>query len=1060
MSNYKNKISAFSIIIIFSMIMIIGACFIPLLNIQLNPSNRLPQTYVNYYWNNASSRVIEHEVTTPLEGVLSQLKGVRNISSVSRKGSGSITIEFDKNTNIDALRFEISTLIRQVYPKLPEGVSYPSVQMRNTDNESKGSILTYTINGSATPILIQEYAEKHLVPKIAMISGVSDVNVYGGTPFEWLVEINSAQIDQLGITASEISSAIRNHFGERIIGLISDTNIESTLAKPVRVLLELDTESYGDWDVIPVKKVDTRMVYLKDVASIRYQEQPPSNYHRINGLNSINMVISPELGVNNLKLAKNVKKEVSLLKKQLPEGYHIVLANDATEFIKKELSKIAWRTLFSILILLLFVIVVTRKWRYLLLIFLSIVANLLIAVLFYYVFKIEIHLYALAGITVSFGMMIDNSIVMIDHLRLRGNKKVFLAILAATLTTIGALSVIFFLKESQRVNLVDFSLVIIINLSISIVIALLFIPALMEKIPLKRNKGKSSFRRMRFIARLNRFYFGSIRFSKRFKWIYILLFVFSFGIPVHWLPDKLEKEEGVSNIYNKTIGSDWFVQKAKPLLSKVMGGTLRLFSENVFESSYYVEPSKTVLTIRGSMPEGCTVQQLNEAIKKMEAEIAVFDEVETFQTTIWNAHNGYIRVEFTDSSEFSGFPYFLKEELTSKAIQFGGVDWGIYGVGRGFSNALGSGYKSVQIKLEGYNYDELYRYATESCEELAKNQRVKEIEVTGPSSSNSESLYEFYLDFDPESFALSDISLSNFYGFLQNKLYRNSGLNVFLDKRLQPINIVSSNYDKFQVWNLNNEPIRIGDKLLKLSVLGSIEKRKTGNSIHKSNQQYQLGIAYNFLGPYPLAKIVKEREIERVKNLLPIGYRVAESDSYWSWNKKDKSQYYLILLVIAIIYFVCSILLESLTQPLAIIGMIPISFIGVFLTFYVFDINFDQGGFASFILLCGISVNSGLYILNDYNQMLKTSKRAQLSCFMNAFNHKIMPIFLTILSTILGLIPFIWNGQNEVFWFSFASGAIGGLVFSLIALVVFLPLFMRFGIISMKGANDNKLGHL
>ncbi|MBA7586667.1 Multidrug resistance protein MdtC [subsurface metagenome] len=110
--------------------------------------------------------------------------------------------------------------------------------------------------------------------------------------------------------------------------------------------------------------------------------------------------------------------------------------------------------------------------------------------------------------------------------------------------------------------------------------------------------------------------------------------------------------------------------------------------------------------------------------------------------------------------------------------------------------------------------------------------------------------------------------------------------------------------------------------------------------------------------------------------MLPLGYKAKEREWGIWWDRENKKQYYLLLLVIVIIYFICSILLESFVQPLAIIGMIPISFIGVFLTFYLFDFNFDQGGFASFILLCGIVVNSGLYIINDYNNFcrLNTSR--------------------------------------------------------------------------------------
>src|SRR5690606_30119715 len=169
----------------------------------------------------------------------------------------------------------------------------------------------------------------------------------------------------------------------------------------------------------------------------------------------------------------------------------------------------------------------------------------------------------------------------------------------------------------------------------------------------------------------------------------------------------------------------------------------------------------------------------------------------------------------------------------------------------------------------------------------------------------------------------------------------------------------------------------------------------------------------------------------------------------WSgwWNKDDQKQYYLILVVIVIIYFTCAVLFESLLQPLVIITLIPISFIGVFLTFYLFDINFDQGGYASFIMLSGLVVNAGLFIINDFNNYVKNyPSRPKLMIYIKAFNHKIIPISLTIISTVIGLVPFIWDGQNEVFWFAFASGVIGGLLFSILAIIIYLPLFLRLSV--------------
>ena len=125
--------------------------------------------------------------------------------------------------------------------------------------------------------------------------------------------------------------------------------------------------------------------------------------------------------------------------------------------------------------------------------------------------------------------------------------------------------------------------------------------------------------------------------------------------------------------------------------------------------------------------------------------------------------------------------------------------------------------------------------------------------------------------------------------------------------------------------------------------------------------------------------------------------------------------------------------------------MIPISFIGEFLIFGLFKFQFDQGGFAAFVMLCGIVVNAGIYIINEMNSLASDCSRSGLSLYLRAFNHKIIPILLTVVSTVLGLIPFLYDGPKEVFWFAFAIGAIGGTLFSLIALVVYLPIFLPAG---------------
>ncbi|HCY41765.1 MAG TPA: multidrug efflux pump protein [Prolixibacteraceae bacterium] len=1040
-TSIKSPPSSFSILIIFILLVIVGISLLPLLNVQLTPSRSLPGLSVGYYWPDASARVIEQEVTSRLEGLFSGVKGIKEVSSVSSKGYGRISLSFKKTVNPDAARFEVASLIRQAYPGLPGQVSFPELSM-SASGQNTSPILTYTLNASASPFFIQKYAEDHLVPNLSVIPGVNGVKVYGSTPYEWEIRFDNEQAQLLGIRSQEIAQSLSSFFNEEYLGQGS-ISYKGTETLSGFYLRNSISDSIN-WRSVPVKKVNGRMVHLGDIATIAYKEQQASSYFRINGLNTINLVVYPNDNVNNLTLGKRVKEEIERLKAGLPSGYSLLLTHDSTQFLNDELNKIGLRTIFSLLILLTFVLLISRRFNYLLLITISIVANLVIACIFYFVLGIEIHIYTLAGITISFGMVIDSSIIMIDHIHHQGNRKAFLAILAATLTTIGAMSVIFFLKEEQKINLIEFAQVIIVNLTVSLLIALFLIPALMEKVKLKKQGSRSTFRRKRRAVRFSSFYGWFIRFSKRYKWAWLVVFVLGFGLPVQWLPQKIEKEGTWAEGYNKTVGNAWFSENIRPTAEKVLGGSLRLFSEYVFENSFYSEPSRTTLYARGKMPEGCTVQQLNDAVMLMENFLSKFDEIELFQTSITAYNNSAITIQFKPEFEFGSFPYFLKEEITSKAISLGGMDWDVYGVGRGFSNSLNSGYKNSRIILEGYNYDQLYRYAEQLKSRLEENERVNEIEISGSSGWNAKTLHEYVLYFDHEGLGLNEVDAVQFYSFLKDKVYKANLAPVYSNNELQPVSLVSDSYGHFNVWDLNNRPISIGDKQFKLSEFGKVSKQKSGNDIHKTNQQYQLVVAYDFIGPEPLSKIVRERHEKELAEVLPLGYSIKQY--HWgAWDKKDKKQYYLILLVILIIYFICAILLESFRQPFAIISLIPVSFIGVFLTFYLFDFNFDQGGFASFILLCGIVVNAGLYIINDYNNFCRAKGvRNNIRLYLKAFNHKIIPVFLTIISTVLGLVPFIWSGQKEVFWFAFAVGAMGGLVFSIVAILFYLPLFLRF----------------
>ncbi len=1043
------RISAFSVILIMVVLMVVGGAMIPLLKVQYTPSDRRQGFSVSFEWPGVSARVVETEVTSKLEGVLTSIEGVMDITATSRKGSGTISMSFKKGTRMDAARFEVATQVRQIYDKLPEGVSYPYLDMSLSGSTAR-TIMTYTINADLPPWLIVKWAEDNLSPSLSRIEGVESVELSGATPFEWIVTYDADLIHGAGISVDEISAALAASQRENIAGNF----IEGGEVHTIRLSggRELDLEN------IPVKRVGERVYHLRDIATVQYREQLPRGYFRINGLNTIYMNFGAAEGINTIEVARQIRETLASLEPTLPQNYTLNLTYDASESLRNELNTILFRSILSLVILLVFVWVVSRSGRYLALIALSIVVNLLVAVIFYYLLGVEIQLISMAGITVSLGIIIDTAIVMIDHYSYYRNRRVFTSILGALLTTIGALLVIFFLPDEQKARLIDFVWVIVINLSISVVIAFFFIPSLLEKVPIRRKgvvRTRTSGRRR--LARFSRRYERFILWGRAHRWIFVVLLVFGFGIPIHLLPaevgdknDPESRERTLVKLYNKTIGGTWY-QNNKEIFETAVGGSFRYFGKGYRPESFLRTPeARKVISMRAGMPEGCSVHQLNDVMRVMENYLSQYDEIDMYQTRVSSYSNATITINFKKEFENTAFPTMLFEELSRQAQSYGGATWGIRGVlpDQYFSNDIGGmgGYKSHGIQLKGYNYDMLYRYATALVDSLKGDGRVQD---PGIYSNNRYNIpeNEFFIRYDREKIARTGVNLAGYWRVLREQLFEQRVVSVFDGNETVPVTLASSERDVFDKWHIERDMMVIDSVATRLDDIGTISTQRSGNDIVRENQEYLLVVGFNYVGAYELANRRLERSVEMMNDrVLPIGYRAEQvRSSYWMTARDNWRMAGLLALVIAIIYSLCAIIFESLRKPFVILLLIPVGFIGLFLTFAIGRFTFDQGGFAAMVMMCGIVVNAGIYIVNEYNIIRRGRAGANAAAvYVRAYNRKIIPTLLTIVSTVLGLIPFLFDGTDAVFWFAFAVGVMGSMLFSILALVIWLPVFFPF----------------
>ena len=667
-------------------------------------------------------------------------------------------------------------------------------------------------------------------------------------------------------------------------------------------------------------------------------------------------------------LADQVKTEIQSLASQLPKGYELRLEVDDTEQLNEELQKIYLRSSLSFSILLVFILLTKRNGRYLIALFMGLIVNLCITAIVIYGLGVELHLYSIAGLTISFGLIVDNAIVMMDHMHKFKNRKVFLALMAASLTTILALLMVMLLPEEDRLTLTDFSIIVAINLGVSLFIALFFTPAIYQVLfgrQIPSSKPANHFKRLRRYVRLTRGYITSIGFIVRYRKAFLVVLILGFGLPVFKMPLTWEGQEW----YNKTIGSDTYQDEIRPITDKIFGGALRKFVNEVYEGYAFRSIERTRLMVTARLPFGTTLDDTNYAILTIEGYLSTVEGIDKYVSSV-TGRSGRIEITFLPEYNDSALPYQLKGRLQARALDLTGVRWSVTGVGRGFGvGGENTDRPNYRIRMKGYNYDELERQANILAKMLVdKNNRVQEVKTNEQIGYGRERTSEYVLAFDPSLMARSGYSRGEVLQTLNDLAPSNrSGSSANFKGEQLPIVINANTSDQFSKWDLMQEPLAIDStKRIKIKDYAGLVFEETANELHKEDRQYLRILAFDYLGSGRFGSKYLEASLDTMASILPVGY-TAKASSYYFGSMRAQRQYGLLGFLILGVFFICAILFENLRQPFYIIATIPISFIGLFLIFALLDFRFDQGGYAAFVLLGGLVVNAAIFVVNDLN---------------------------------------------------------------------------------------------
>lgn len=1039
--------SSFRTIIIFLLLSLIGVSLIPKLSIQPSSSRSYPSVSISCSMPSTSAETMELEVTALIESTLARLPGIREISSTSRSGYCFIYIALDKWTDPEKFRFEAASILRQLYQELPPAASYPLINVnRPGDDKTSNSLISYTVYGAENVGNIASFVNNYLRPSLVAIKGVNRITIEGAQPEQIAIQTTQSSLSALRNTTNiadhSLAETLTLGLRSTNLGIYRQGNTKMAVA------MENNLDQIGAFANYPITSIRDRIIRLKSVSISGIEKTPPNRYVRTNGQEKISLNIYPEKHINTLQLTKQIRSKMAALEARFPKGYQLALAYDSTEQIQEELHKIYIRTILSLFILLCFVLLITRRINYITIVFSSLLVNILLAFVCYYLFGLEIHLYSIAGITLSLGLVVDNAIIIVEDLRHSGRNRIFPAILASTLTAAGALSIVFLLKENQRLLLIDFVQAIVINLLISLPVAYFFIPAMLQRLPVDIVSKQTKFKRKKQLLQLTNLYCKQLRLMLRFRKSLILCFLLAFGLPLFLLPKEIDGDNTWVNIYNATIGSEFYNSKLREPLNRYLGGSLFLFagSQSGTNRSGIDPDARTELQVNINMPKGATLTQMDQVVRRFERYLGQYSrKLDVFTSYVNNANNAKISISFKKAYE-NHLPYALKQSLESLAVNEGAADFAIYGVGRGFSNAINFDNFDSSISLKGYNYQQLKTLALRVKDSLTKIPRVQSILISTQERYNLMPTQEYQVKIDDPKQLYLHNSRKRDIGYALNQSNESVvdlGAVSSVSGEPMDVRLYHNRNAPSGIWDLMNTQLQLNDSaILRMANMASIEPVTTTDDIVRKNQEYILNVHYRFIGTYKLNRLITERLIEDFNKVLPFGYSIYSTGYDDWWDTESNSHLWLIVLVLFIIFIICAALLESFVQPFAVISMIPFSFIGVFLVYHLLELRFDQGAYAALLMVSSLITNTALYIINDLN-FFKRSRSRQIDAievYARALNAKAMPIIVTTVAAILSMLPFMYSGEEQGFWYTLSAGTIGGLLFSLIGAYVLLPL--------------------
>ena len=989
-------------IVLSLMIILLGVVGLSFLGVRLYPAIDPPIITVQTSYTGANSEIIESQITEPLEKSINGIEGVKSISSSSSVGSSNITVEFNLDADLEKAANDVRDKVSQASRSLPQDLdALPTV----TKSDANGDPIIFLIvrSTSMNSLELSDYAENILMEKFQTIPGISSVGIYGQQRPAMRLWLDPDKMAAMGITASDVGSALAKENVEMPGGKIRGYGTELI----VKTLGRLTTEE--DFNNLIIRQTNNQVIRFRDIGEAVLGPQNEESAASINGATGLSMVLIPLPGANSIEISDEFYKRLEQVNKFLPEGVKLDVGRDRSVFVRQSVRDVMETLAIAISLVVLIIFLFFRNWVIALRPLIDIPVSLIGTFFVMYLLGYSVNVLTLLGIVLATGLVVDDGIVVTENIfkriergmnkmqaAIEGTREIFFAVISTSVTLAIVFIPVVFLEGFTGRLFREFGIVVASAVLISALVSLTLTPVLNVFL------GGSASHHSRFYLATEDFYVGLEKRYRRIlsffivrKWIsfailglcIVLILVISKQLKSELAPledhsfirTSITAPEGtefsatakiLDKIAKKQIDS---IPEANFILARYGGGMGSSGANTGNVMTFLLDPSE----------RKATQQQIYDRVSKMYKSIPDARVYASQEATITAASSGGLPVQFVlQNLNFSKLqevlPKFLDEAQNSPM----------------FSN--------VDVNLK-FNKPEI-------------NITVDRLKATSLGVSERDIS-------DALNLALS----GGRYGYFlkNNKQYFVIG-QVDRENRNKPADI-SSLYVRNNVGTM-----------IQLDNLVKIEENSNPPTLYHFNR-YKSAIVSANLAP---GKTVGEgiEEMQRIgAKLLDDSFSTDLAGPSRDFAESSSNISFALILALMLIYLVLAAQFESFRDPFIIMLTVPMAITGAMLSLWIFGQTLNIFSEIGMILLIGIVTKNGILIVEFANKKCKSGLNKRVAAF-EAASARFRPIVMTSLATTFGALPIaLAIGAGASSRVSLGIVVVGGLLFALILTLFIIP---------------------